>query len=119
MITSYLNNSSNTEHEADATETTTTQTGHWYAVYWHNNKYWFVGRVIQKGHLVKLEFIHQTFQGINRFKTANDIDTIPGGDVLTEVRAPTPVSSTCCSLLHLTDEDYNTAIDSYTSFCHA
>jgi len=79
-----------------------------------------VGRVIQKeGHLVKLEFIHQTSQGVNRFKTANDVDTVPEGDVLTEVRAPTPVSSTRCSLLHLTDEDYNTVIDSYTSFCRA
>jgi len=68
---------------------------------------------------VKLEFIHQTSQGVNHFKTANDIDTIPEGDVLTEVSAPTPVSSTCCSLLHLTNEDYNTAIDSYNSFCCA
>ena len=79
-----------------------------------------MGHVIQKeGHLVKFEFIHQTSQGVNHFKTANDIDTVPEGDVLTEVSAPTPVSSTRCSLLHLTDEDYNTAIDSYNSFCCA
>ena len=111
-----VNHGSDNELEA-ATKTIKTQIGHWYAVYWRNNDYWFVGRVVQKtGHLVKLEFIHQTAQDVNRFKTANDIDTIPEGDVLTEVLTPTPVSSSRCSLLQLTDEDYTTVLKSYNSF---
>ena len=118
--TSAVNHGSSNELEADATRTILTQIGHWYAVYWRDSDYWFVGRVIQQTeHLVKLEFIHQTSEGVNRFKTANDIDIIPVDDVLTEVHAPTPVSSSRCSLLHLTDEDYNAVINSYSSFCRA
>ena len=118
--TSAVNHGSSNELEADATRTILTQIGHWYAVYWRDSDYWFVGRVIQQTeHMVKLEFIHQTSEGVNRFKTANDIDIIPGDDVLTEVHAPTPVSSSRCSLLHLTDEDYNAVINSYSSFCRA
>lgn len=123
ITTSAQNTSSGGEvgaAEATTGSTVSTEIGHWYAVYWRNNDYWFVGRVIQKQEqLVKLEFIHQTSQNVNRFKTANDIDTVSEDDVLTEVHAPTPVSSSRCSLLRLTDEDYNTIISSYNNCRHA
>jgi len=116
ITTSAQNTSSGGEvgaAEATTGSTASTEISHWYAVYWRNNDYWFVGRVIQKQEqLVKLEFIHQTSQNVNRFKTANHIDTV-------SEYVPTPVSSPRCSLLHLTDEDYNTVISSYNNCRHA
>ena len=72
-------------------------------------------------HMVKLKFIHQTSQnvGLHRFKTANDVYNVPEENYWTESCAPTPLSSSSCSLLQLTNEDYKTVIGSYKNFCHA
>ena len=80
----------------------------WYAVYWQPTDDWFVGRVldIETSEQVRMEFIHQTAAGVNSFKTT-DVDSISVEDVLVKVESPIPVSSSTCSTVKLTNEDFD------------
>jgi len=94
------------------------EVGQWYAVYWRATDYWFVGRILRKSKsTVTLEFIHQTSQDVNSFKTVNDTDSVPISDILLQVQAPTPVSSSRCSSFHLNDSDFQRVTSAFKDFC--
>ena len=81
----------------------------WYAILWQPTDYWFGGRVldIETSEQVRMEFIHQTAAGVNSFKTTSDVDSISVEDVLIKVESLSPVSSSRCSTVKLTNEDFD------------
>ena len=83
--------------------------GMWYAFFWQPTDYWFVGRVldIETSEEVRMRFIHQTPAGVNSFKTTTDVDSISVEDVLINVESSSPVSSSRCSTVKLTNEDFD------------
>ena len=94
-----------------------TEIGQWYVVYWRLNNYWFIGRALQieeDGH-VTMEFVHQTAEDVNCFKPTNDIDVVPTGDILLKIEAPTPLSSSRCSTVKLTDSEYHSVQQAFRS----
>ena len=94
------------------------ESGMWYAVYWKPTHYWFVGRVVdkEKAELVRMEFIHQTAAGVNHFKTTKDVDFVSVQDVLIKVESPVPVSSSRCSTVKLTNEDFHRIQESFNAY---
>ena len=94
-----------------------TEIGQWYAVYWRPNNYWFIGRALQieLDGRVTMEFVHQTAEGVNCFKPTNDIDTVLAGDILIQIESPTPISSSRCSRVKLTDSEYQRVQEAFRS----
>ena len=88
---------------------TEVELGMWYAVNWKPTNDWFVGRVLDKetDDQIRMGFTHQTAAGVNNFKTAtNDVDSVSVQDVLIKVESPVPVSSSRCSTVKLTNDDF-------------
>ena len=54
-----------------------------------------------------MQFIHQTPAGVSSFKTTTDVDSISVEDVLINVESSSPVSSSRCSTVKLTNEDFD------------
>ncbi|CAB4004220.1 Hypothetical predicted protein [Paramuricea clavata] len=94
-----------------------TEIGQWYAVYWRPNNYQFIGRELQieLDRRVTMEFVHQTAEDVNCFKPTNDIDTVPACDILIKIESPTPLSSSRCSAVKLTDSEYQHVQEAFRS----
>eukprot|EP00112_Aurelia_sp_Birch-Aquarium-sp1_P019466 Seg4820.5 transcript_id=Seg4820.5/GoldUCD/mRNA.D3Y31 product="hypothetical protein" protein_id=Seg4820.5/GoldUCD/D3Y31 len=92
--------------------------GKWYAVYWEPTGYWFLGRAVRIGadDDITMEFLHQTSADANNFKTTNDVDSVSASDVILTVDAPMPVSSSRCSTVKLTEQDFANIKEAYEKF---
>ena len=62
-----------------------------------------------------MEFVHQTAEGVNCFKPTNDIDTVLAGDILIQLESPTPISSSRCPIVKLTDSEYQRVQEAFRS----
>ena len=82
------------------------QCGKWYAVFWPENTYWFLGLCISVDNnfkIAKFEFLHQTTTTMNEFKSTDDVDVTCWKNIFYAVHSvPEPilktVHSTCRSL---------------------
>eukprot|EP00112_Aurelia_sp_Birch-Aquarium-sp1_P023526 Seg7039.2 transcript_id=Seg7039.2/GoldUCD/mRNA.D3Y31 product="hypothetical protein" protein_id=Seg7039.2/GoldUCD/D3Y31 len=92
--------------------------GKWYAVYWEPTGYWFLGRAVRIGadDDITMEFLHQTSADANNFKTTNDVDSVSASDVILTVDAPMPVSSSRCSTVKLTEQDFANIKEAFEKF---
>ena len=85
------------------------KTGCWYAVYFKAYDYWFVGLAIEiiSENMVKIDFLQQFGQNVNRFGTKEEIEEVQISDVFMGVsHEPVPISSTRTNQLKLSDSDY-------------
>ena len=85
------------------------KTGCWYAVYFKAYDYWFVGLAIEiiSENMVKIDFLQQFGQNVNRFGTKEEIEEVQISDVFMDLsHEPVPISSTRTNQLKLSDSDY-------------
>ena len=54
-----------------------------------------------------MAFIHQTAAGVNSFKTTTNVDSMSVEVCLIKVELPSPVSSSRCSTVKLTNKDFD------------
>ena len=97
----------------------TPQPGHWYAVYWEDNMYWFLGRCLEVDATVQqgtFEFLHQTTPELNQFKQAGDVDSTSLANVFFQVQEdPKPRSTSRSSYLKISDKEFQEIVDRFRS----
>ena len=93
--------------------------GHWYAVFWEDNMYWFLGRCLkvneaeQKG---TFEFLHQTAPELNQFKQAGNVDSISIANVFFQLQDdPKPWSTSRSSYLMIDRKEFKSIVTSFRS----
>ena len=104
--------------EANSLAVRDVELGMRYAVYWKPSHYWFVGRVLDQetAQQVRMEFIHQTAAGVNNFKATTDVDSVSIQDILIKIESPVPVSSSRCSTVKLTNEDFDRVQEAFNVY---
>lgn len=94
--------------------------GKLYAVYWEPTSYWLLNRAVRidTNDDIIMEFLHETSADASNFKTKNDIDSVsaPASDVILAVLAPMPVSSSRCSAVKLTEQDFTKIKEAFEKF---
>ena len=96
-------------HTESSSSNVLISTGSWYAAYLSKYKDWFVGRVLETYTIeIKVDFLQQHSQDVNRFSTREEIENIPKTCIFYKIAGePVPISSSRTSQLKLLHENYN------------
>ena len=94
------------------------QIGCWYAIYFKAYDYWFVGFAIDisNNELLKIDFLQQLGQNVNRCGTKEEIVKVSHSDIFLKLTdEPVPVSSPRTNQLKLSDCDFDKINELFSS----